>query len=270
MRFWRRGIFAALALGLGLATLQAAPAHAQAPNNCQGLIYQAVAPLLNQANRYNPNGAFPYGYAPLVQPFGTNPQEYGLWGYPGQAYYGSYMTRPDAAPFGPAMGAAPPPELPPEQLTPSAIMQHLIDTGVWDRLSPTDQADWYMRLAGLQRDQFSQYLGLANLQRDAQRDLINIRRVPYELAERYQERAQQWRASYGFTADATRNLITATCNPATGQIGGGVAGVGGVAGAGGLPALGGLPGVGGTPTSATAAGLCLVGLLNSPGVCPFR
>jgi hypothetical protein len=259
--FWRPRILAAVAIALTLGTSQAAPAQAQTPNNCLGLIYQTVAPILNQANRYTPGGAFPYGHAPLAQPFGTNPQEYAIWGYPGQAYYGSYTARPGAAPFGPGMGAAPVPELPPEQLTPTAIMQHLIDSGTWDRLSPTDQADWLMRLAGLQRDQFSQYLGLANLQRESQRDLANIRRIPYDLSERYQERAQQWRASYGFTADAVRNLLTATCNPATGQIGGG-------SGVAGLPGLGGLAGgLGGVPTS--TAGLCLVGVLTSPGLCPF-
>jgi hypothetical protein len=268
VRYMCRVVLAVFALALGFVPLQSAQAQGQMPNQCQNTIFQAVFPLISEANRFSPSGVFPQGYGPLTQPFGTSPTEGAIWGYPQQAYYSGYVARPYALPSvpgAPSISYQPgtvPLQLPPDELTPSAIMQFLIDSGTWDRLGSTEQADWLMRLAGLQRDQFSQYLGLANLQRDSQRDLVSVRRAPFEIAERYQERAQQWRASYGFTADALRNLLQTTCNPGTGQIG-----VGG--GLNGVPGgLGVLPGVGavGGPSGVGAA--CLVS--NAPPFCPFR
>lgn len=232
MKRWVVAIAAVLA---SLAPGQAA--HAQAPNACQNLIFQAVFPMLQAANNFGPSGVYPAGFAPLVQPFATNPAEYSLYGYPGVAYYGGYAARvmvPPGMPYGlgslvPPAPAAPLPDPasvvapPPEPLTAAGIMRHLIESGAWERLSATDQAEWLVRLSNIQRDQqrdlFFQYLGLANLQREAQRDLANIRRIPFDLAERYQERLSDWRFAYAFSADSLRNLLAAVCSPTTGQIG---------------------------------------------------
>src|SRR5688500_9606441 len=194
--------------GLIVSLLPLQSAQAQTPNNCGSLIFRSVPPILQAANNFGPSGVYPAGIAPLAQPFATNPNEYLLYGYPGVAYSGSYQARQPGpmGPFGsPGLGFVPTPtpdpavvaQPPPEALTAAGIMQHLIDSGTWDRLSATDQAEWLVRLSNIQRDQqrdlVNQYLGIANLQREAQRDLANIRRIPFDLAERYQERLADWR-----------------------------------------------------------------------------
>src|SRR5215213_4008943 len=85
--------WASLILAAGIVLASAPAVSAQTPvgqSNCQQLIWQTVAPTLMQGNQFTPGGMFPVGYAPLMQPFGINPNEPAYSAYPSQAYYSSY------------------------------------------------------------------------------------------------------------------------------------------------------------------------------------
>jgi hypothetical protein len=201
-------------LALACALVPVGPVRAQQSNNCGPLLMQAVAPILRLANRYYPGGVFPYGYAPLTQPFVPNPAEYTLYGYPQQGYLSGYAAPPLLG----ALGALVAPVDANPRLSAQAVLDELQRDGTWDRLSTLERAEWLFRLASLQRDEFMERIAVANLQREAQRDLVTIRRTPYDLAQAYQDRARTWHDSYVLAAQVTLNLLQAACNPATGTV----------------------------------------------------
>jgi hypothetical protein len=236
-----RGLFSGLAV-LALAGLSAQPAQAQLLTNaqCQQYITQNVVPLLQNANRYNPNGVAPGGWAPVVQPFATNPAEYGLYSVPSPwiAGYAATPTYPQVpgenpaaasvmpgVPVPPDLGAYAPTDdgLSPE-LSATAILDTLRSSGALDRMSDTDRADWLVRLANLQRDQANFRRDVANSQRDTvlaqfaiQRDAYNAaiaaRRAAYDLSNNVQNLSRGWRDTYTSYASVALNLLSTTCNP---------------------------------------------------------
>jgi hypothetical protein len=236
-----RGWVSGLVL-LALAGLSAQPAQAQQMTNpqCQQYITQNVVPLLQNANRYNPNGVSPGGWAPVVQPFATNPAEYGLYPVtaPWVAGYAATPFNPQVsgdntaatsvmpgAPVPPDLGAYAPTDagLSPE-LSATAILETLRSSGALDRMSDTDRADWLMRLANLQRDQANYRRDVSNSQRDTvlaqfaiQRDAYNAaiaaRRAAYDLSNNVQNLARGWRDTYTSYASVALNLLSTTCNP---------------------------------------------------------
>lgn len=222
-----------------LACLVPTTAHAQGTTSnaaCQQLIFASTLPLLQYATRFTPSGFFPYGFAPLAQPFATNPFEGALYGYPGPAYYTSYAT-PGFAQRHPMLYAAgypqasvypelyPPPGVPVPALQPNqelssaAILEQLRRDGTWDQLTSTERANFLLQLASLQQTEIGQRIAQASLQQNAQANIINLRRVPFELSATYQTNARDWFQSYVLYAQVLQNLLQATCNPTTGTIG---------------------------------------------------
>jgi hypothetical protein len=249
--------------------------HAQTttaqPNVCRQLLFQNVLPILSQANRFNPGGVFPVGWAPLAQPFATNPSEFSIYGYPYDAYYKGYQAPSYSNSTAPWLGSTtgypppsrisggavptyamppagmmpgmpgqdmammpppppspspPPPPPPPPSPTPSAelnsefsssaIWSTLRSSGAWDRLTPTEQADWMFRLAQLQNQELSQRLQQTQLNQSAEVSYQNTRRVPYDLSTSYQDRSRNWRDSYSLYAQTMMNFIQNACDPSTG------------------------------------------------------
>ncbi|HLI25635.1 MAG TPA: hypothetical protein VKZ60_01105 [Chloroflexota bacterium] len=213
--------------------------HAQGTTSntaCQQLIFASTLPLLQYATRFSPSGFFPYGYAPLAQPFATNPFEGALYGYPSAAYYTSYALpgfaarRPMLYPAGypqasvypelyPPDGVPVPAVQPDPELSSSAILEQLRRDGTWDQLSSTERANFLMQLASLQQTEIGQRIAQASLQQNAQANIINSRRVPFELSATYQSNARDWFQSYLLYAQVLQNLLQATCNPSTGTVG---------------------------------------------------
>src|SRR5205085_9600882 len=132
----------------------------------------------------NPGGIAPVGYWPLMQPFGTSPNEAVYTAYPTQSYYYGYATPgwaqrnptvyPGAYPGNSVLPGLYPPDLtsqvgsdPNPTLTSGGILERLQSDGTFDRLSPTEQADWLFRLASLQRDEINQRFTQASLQQNA-------------------------------------------------------------------------------------------------------
>jgi hypothetical protein len=91
----KRSLIAAAAVGL--LALTGGTARAQGgPDACTGWAAQASLPALSQSYAYTPGGCGPYGYGPLMQPFGN-----------GQAGAAAYYGPPGAvAAYGP-LGPAP-------------------------------------------------------------------------------------------------------------------------------------------------------------------
>jgi hypothetical protein len=134
-----------------------------------------------------------------------------------------------------AMGSDPNPAL-----TSAGILSRLQSDGTWDQLSPTEQADWMFRLAGLQRDEINQRFTQASLQQNAENTMLNLRRAPIELAFTAQDRSRNWRDSMSLYAATLQNLVNSACNTTTGGVPGvtpgaainGTTGVGGALGFG--------------------------------------
>lgn len=201
-------------------------ADAQVSPSCQNLILGSVLPPLNAANRFAPGGQFPVGYAPMTQPWGTSPIEGALtWPVPGFA-------------------GGPPPNLnqipdPNPAFSASSIYQALQRDGAWDRLSPTEQADWLTRLANVAAQesnilaqQWQERATFAQQMREAQRDQLNQRRIAVDVSIAMQERSRGWRDSLSNYANVMLALTNTVC-PATG-VAGAAAGLGGIAGPGSL------------------------------------
>jgi hypothetical protein len=201
-------------LGLALLVIPGTQtAHAQISPACGNQILNTVLPVLQSANRFNPGGIFPAGYWPLTQPFGSNPNEAVYTGYPTSAYYSSYAVPgwaqqnpqlyPGAYPQNSVLPGLYPPDLtgqvgaqPNGDLTSAAILQRLQSDGTFDRLSPTEQADWLFRLASLQRDEINQRFTQASLQQNAENTVLNLRRAPIDVSIALQNRASDWRNAY--------------------------------------------------------------------------
>jgi hypothetical protein len=212
----RRWTLATILLGVLAWPAGGVQAQQNTPNACTPLFAQTVLPMLQYASSYYPGGAGPYGYGPLAQPFGTNPREFALYGYPQQAYFANYaVPYPPPAPDANVSSTQPDP-----QLSAQAVLAQLQSDGTWDRLSTLERADWLYRLGQLQQSEREQEINQAQLQRQAQIDLVNIRRVPFDLAQAYQNAARNWHDSYVFAAQTTLNALQAACNPATGAVGG--------------------------------------------------
>jgi hypothetical protein len=230
-----RWLFAALSAALLLAT--GSPTYAQTPvgqSNCQQLIWQNVAPALMQGNQFTPGGMFPVGYAPLMQPFGINPNEPAYSAYATTAYYSSYAVpgwaqrNPGQYPAAwPGSGALPglyPPDLtatlgtdPNPALTSGGILGRMQSDGTWDRLSPTEQADWMFRLASLQRDEINQRFTQASLQQNAENTMLNLRQAPIQLALTAQDRSRNGRDSMSLYAATLQILVNSSCNTTTAE-----------------------------------------------------
>ncbi len=235
--------------------------------SCQGLTLQNSLPLYQLASRFGPSGLSPAGFAPLSQPFATNPNEYALWGYPQTAYYSSYVNpayaqaRPNLYPSGyPQASVYPglyPFEVPPvpavdpnPALSSAAILYMLQSDGTFDQLTSGERANFLLQLAALQQSEIGQRIAQAGLQQNAQASVINMRRVPFDMSVAYQSNARDWFQSYILYATAVQNLVSQNCNTSTGTLGGpfggglgsltgGVgAGLPGTTGTAGLPAAG--------------------------------
>jgi hypothetical protein len=224
LRPWLLG---ALALVSGL--VPSHPAEAQT-TACQQAALQTVTPLLATANNFNPSGVFPVGFAPLNQPFATNASEYALYGYPVPGYAAGGARPPysvgyprgfppavmpvDSSPTDPATASALAP--PDPRLTASAILDRALSDGTFQALSPDQQTALQVQLGQLQQSETAQRVAQANLQQQAVVNMVNTRRVPFDLAAQYQERARNWHDSYTLYAQTALNLVQATCNPSTG------------------------------------------------------
>ncbi len=202
---------------------------------CQQLIFRTLLPAIQTANSFNPGGIFPVGYWPLTQPFGSSPNETAYTGYPTSAYYSSYAVPgwaqqnpqlyPGAYPQNSVLPGLYPPDLtsqvgdqPDPQLTSSAILQRLQSDGTWDRLSPTEQADWLFRLASLQRDEINQRFTQASLQQNAENTMLNLRRAPIDVSIALQNRASDWRNAYTNYIGVLSGILQNTCNTSTGGV----------------------------------------------------
>lgn len=219
---------AAVLCGLLPVTAQAQTSGTNAA--CQALIFQGTVPLLQYATRYSPSGLQPYGFAPLAQPFATNPAEGALYGYPQQAYYSSYaqpgfaQRNPRLYPAGypqasvypeqyPPLTGVPVPAVEPDPtLSSAAILDQLRSDGTFNQLTSTERANFLLQLASLQQTEIGQRIAQAGLQQNAQANVINSRRVPFELSATYQSNARDWFQSYVLYASVVQNLLQATCN----------------------------------------------------------
>jgi hypothetical protein len=249
--------FAVIALAFSLAPFQSASAQTIGNNQvCRQMMFQNVLPIINQANRFNPGGVFPVGFAPLAQPFATNPNEFSIYNYPWDAYYKGYYNPPYANSTSPWLGSItnfPPPAQPGAvgtaggpvygpttgsgmgysptapapaptplsmdlnpDLSSAAIYNQLRSSGSWDRLTATEQADWLFRLAQLQNQEFQQRIQQTQLNQQAEVTYQNTRRVPFDLSVAYQERARGWRDSYSLYAQTVLSFISNACDPTSG------------------------------------------------------
>jgi len=200
-----RWLFIAVVFGICLVPVR--PAEAQTTTNaaCQQLIAQTLIPTLATANRYNPSGVFPIGAAPMMQPFATNPNEYLQYGYPQLAYQGAY-----ASPNDPTVGI---PTVQDPRLTAAAILDRLQGEGTFDLMSPNERATVLASLAGTQAQEEAQNIARANLRTTAQRNLAEIRRIPYDLSAITQANLRNWRDAYNLSAQTGLGVLQAACNP---------------------------------------------------------
>ena len=188
-----------MGLSPGAAHAQAGPAAAQ----CQDQVLQNTLPLLQTASRFSPSGVFPAGYAPLAQPFATNPAEGALWGYPAVPYYASYaqppwaQQRPGLYPSGypqasvypqlyPDSGVPVPAVDPNPALSSAGILDLLMRDGTFEQLTSGERANFLLQLAALQQSEIGQRIAQAGLQQNAQTATINTRRAPFDLSVAYQ------------------------------------------------------------------------------------
>jgi hypothetical protein len=275
----RRGIILAAALIVGLSPGAASAQTAPGAATCQDQVLQNTAPLLQMASRFTPSGVFPVGYAPLAQPFATNPME-GANAYPAAAYYNSYaqppwgQARPGIYPSGypqasvypqlyPESGIPIPAIDPNPSLSSAGILEVLQRDGTFDQLTSGERANFLLQLAALQQSEVGQRIAQAGLQQNAQTATLNTRRAPYDLSVAYQANSRDWFQSYVLYAATVQNLVASTCNPNTGQIGTGTA----VPGAGGLPGLaGGVPGAAGVAGGVNGAGVPTNGVFGGTGI----
>jgi len=200
-----RWLLIAVVFGICLVPVQPAEAQTTTSPACQQLIAQSLIPVLGTANRYNPSGVFPIGAAPMMQPFATNPGEYLAYGYPQMAYQGAY-----AFPNDPTVG------IPTEQdsrLTAAAILDRLQGDGTLSQMSPNERATVLASLAGTQAQEDAQNIARANLRSTSQRNLAEIRRIPYDLSAITQANLRNWRDSYNLSAQTALGVLQAACNP---------------------------------------------------------
>jgi hypothetical protein len=240
-------------------------------------------PLLSLASRFSPSGVFPQGYAPLSQPFATNPGEFAN-AYPAPAYYNSYaapafgLQRPGLYPSGypqasvyPQLfpdGGVPIPAVDPNpQLSSASILQQLQSDGTFDQLTSGERANFLLQLAALQQSEVGQRIAQAGLQQNAQTATLNTRRVPYDLSIAMQANSRDWFQSYVLYAATVQNLVAAGCNTNTGILGSGALVPGGAAGIAGLGGVAGIPGTVagagttvGLPTNTVFGGTGITGL----------
>jgi hypothetical protein len=250
-------------LSPGAASAQTAPGAAA----CQDQVLQNTTPLLQLASRFSPSGVFPAGYAPLSQPFATNPLE-GASAFPSVGYYNSYaqppwaVQRPGLYPSGypqasvyPQLypdGGVPIPAIDPNpQLSSAGILSVLQSDGTFDQLTSGERANFLLQLAALQQSEVGQRIAQAGLQQNAQTATLNTRRAPYDLSIAMQANSRDWFQSYVLYAATVQNLVAASCNGNTGLLGSG-ANLPGAAGLGALPGVAGVNGaVTGTGVTST-------------------
>jgi hypothetical protein len=229
------------------------------------------------ASRFTPSGVFPQGFAPLAQPFATNPAEYALWGHPQHSYYSSYAqpafarAQPGLYPHGypqasvypqmfPADMPPPVPAVEPNPvLSSAAILESLQRDGTFDQLTSGERANFLLQLAALQQSEIGQRIAQAGLQQNSQANVLNMRRVPLDLSVAYQSNARDWFESYVFYASTIQNLISTACNNTTGILGTGVFGGGG-------PGITAATGPGGAPLAAVNGNVTGTGLGNITNV----
>jgi len=243
-------------------------ASAQLTPSCQDQVLQNTTPLLSLASRFSPSGVFPAGYAPLSQPFATNPNE-GANAFPAVGYYNSYAQPPWAAqrpglyPNGypqasvyPQLypdGGVPIPAVDPNPALSSAgILAVLQGDGTFDQLTSGERANFLLQLAALQQSEVGQRIAQAGLQQNAQTATLNTRRAPYDLSIAMQANSRDWFQSYVLYAATVQNLTAASCNGNTGLLGSGATtpGAAGLLGAPGLAGAAGVTGaVNGTGTN---------------------
>jgi hypothetical protein len=194
----RKWTFVALALAFSLLPASAAQAQNTSPAACQNFIARTMFPALAAANAFGPSGVYPVGYAPLNQPFATDPSTI-TWGYPQTAML-SYFN-----PVGP-------PQLPDPSLSAASILQTAQGNGALDAMAPDQQVNLMIQLAQLQNTEQSNRIQSQAVRQNAAVDMVNIQRVQYDLAQNAQDRSRNWRESYAFYAGtALLPTLTAIC-----------------------------------------------------------
>jgi hypothetical protein len=184
---------------------------ATSPNACGNLIARTMFPTLAAANTFSPAGVWPVGHAPLNQPFATDPTNFATYGYPQLAYMVGY-----AIPS--TMGGPPDPSL-----TASAILQTAQSNGAMDAMAPDQQVNLMIQLAQLQNTETSNRIQQAAVRQNAAVDMVNIARVPYDLAHQNQDSSRNWRESWSiYAGTALLPTLTAICptNPTAGPAAG--------------------------------------------------
>jgi len=185
---------------LAFSLLPAASAQAQAtsPAACQNFIARTMFPVLAAANAFGPAGVHPVGFAPLQQPFATDPST---------ATYG-YPLSPMLSYFNPVG----PPTMPDASLSASYILQTAQGNGALDAMAPDQQVNLMIQLAQLQNTEQSNRIQSQAVRQNAAVDMVNIQRVQYDLASNAQDRARNWRESYSFYAgQALLPTLNAIC-----------------------------------------------------------
>jgi hypothetical protein len=196
----RKWTFVALALAFSLlpasASAQVAPGNTS-PAACQNFIARTILPAFAAANQFGPAGVNPVGFAPLNQPFATDPSTM-TWGSPIAAML-SY-----AAPVGP-------PTMADASLSAAAILATAQANGALDTMAPDQQVNFMIQLAQLQNTEQSNRIQSQAVRQNAAVDMVNIQRVQYDLAQNAQDRARNWRESYSFYAANLLPTLQAIC-----------------------------------------------------------
>jgi hypothetical protein len=191
--------------GGGLGVNNVPNAAATAPAACQNFIARTMFPVLAAANAFGPAGVNPVGFAPLNQPFATDPTTM-TYPYPLAAML-NYAT-----PAAPAV-------MPDPSLSASAILATAQANGALDAMTHDQQVNLMIALAGLQNTEQSNRIQSTAVRQNAAVDMMNIQRVQYDLAQNAQDRARNWRESYSFYAGtALLPTLNAIC-PTTGAAG---------------------------------------------------
>ena len=157
-------------VGLSPGAASAQTAHGAAA--CSAQVLQNTLPLLQLASRFTPGGIFPIGYAPLAQPFATNPME-GANAYAAVGHYNSYaqppwaVQRPGLYPSGYPQASVypqlyPDPDVsipaidPNPALSSAGILNILQRDGTFDQLTSGERANLLLQLAALQQGETGQ------------------------------------------------------------------------------------------------------------------